>query len=352
MRLLTLVQRMLTGSATLIAITSTNSSAQTTIDGVIYASARYGLVKDSTYAPDARQNNFDIDRAYLNVRSKSDGGITTRLTVDVDGRRAATNQQSIRLKYAFVAWTPTGSALTYKFGAQNTPFVGYEEDLWGYRMQGPVALDRTKYLSSSDFGLAVEGAWKEQAVNIDAGLFNGETYAAAPGDNRKDLAGRVSVRFVASDNTSKSGGLRLTGFAQLGKATGGADRTRTAALLSWQTKVLTLGAEFSSMTDSTAASPDTRGRMISLFGAYQRPATPLGFIARIDQWDPNTRLSPATASLTASQQTRLIAGVSYQLARNVRLLFDADIASVENGPAINTFESANRNLFLHAEIKF
>ena len=38
---------------------------------------RYGLEKDSSYIPAANQNNFDIERAYLNVRSKMDGGITT-----------------------------------------------------------------------------------------------------------------------------------------------------------------------------------------------------------------------------------------------------------------------------------
>jgi hypothetical protein len=36
----------------------------------------------------------------------------------------------------------------------------------------------------------------------------------------------------------------------------------------------------------------------------------------------------------------------------VRLLFDADIASLLHGPGPNSFEAANRTLFVHAEIKF
>ncbi len=340
------------GGVLFLSLGASTIGAQTTFDGVIYASARYGLVRDTSYTPAARENNFDVERAYLNVRSRSDGGVSTRVTIDVDGRRAASNQQSIRLKYAYVAWTPAGSKLTYKLGEQNTPYVGYAEDLWGYRMQGTVALDRERYLSSSDFGLAVEGAWREQGVNMDVGLFNGETYSGAPGDNRKDLEARVSVRLHRTDNASKTGGLRLTGFVLAGHANGGAVRQRTAGLLSYQTSATLVAAELGTTTDSTAASARTHGSELSLFGTFQRPNSRIGFIARVDVWDPDTDRSPAAAALTASRQTRWIGGVSYQVAKNLRVLFDADIVNVEHGPANNTFEAANHNLFLHAEIKF
>jgi len=328
------------------------AGAQTTIDGVIFAHFRYGLETDSSFSPAANPNNFDIERAYVNVRSKLDRGVSSRITIDVDGRRAASNQLSFRLKYAYVTWTPEGSALTWKLGMQGTPLVGFEDDLWGYRMQGANPLDRTRYLSSSDFGAAVEGDWNDQAVNMDVGVFNGETYSGAPGDNRKDLEGRVSVRLFETDNTSKTGGLRVTGFALLGKATGGADRTRLVGMLSYSTKAMTLGAQYATMQDSTLASAETKGRMMSLFGTYDLPDRPIGFMGRVDKWDPNTDLSPTIASLTASEQTRIVAGVYYQVGKNLKLLLDADISSLQNGPGPNAFEAANRSLFLHAEIKY
>ncbi len=333
-------------------LTASGAAAQTTIDGVIYLNGSLGLTKDTTFSPAAARNNFDVDRVYLNWRNKSEGGITSRVTLDVDGRKAQSNQLTFLLKYAFVAWKPEGSELTWKLGLQNTPVIGFTEDIWGYRMQGKVAMDRAGYLSSADFGLAVEGGWREQAVNFDVGLFNGETYSRAPGDNRKDLAGRVSVRLLETNDMSKVGGLRLTGFAHVGQATGGADRRRLLGMLSYKTTALALGAEFAVTRDSTAASAETDGRVMSLFGAYDVPDSKFGFMARVDRWDPDTDLNPATASLTASEQTRVIGGVSYRLARNVRLLFDADIASIQNGPGPNAFEAANRTLFVHAEIKF
>jgi hypothetical protein len=328
------------------------AGAQTTVDGVIYASYRYGLTKDTSFTPDAAQNNFEIDRAYLNVRSKMDGGVSTRLTLDVDGRRAAANQLSFRLKYAFVSWTPEASALSYRFGMLPTPLVGYEDDLWGYRVQGPNPLDRAKYLSSSDIGAAVEGAWRNQGVNVEAGVFNGETYSGAPGDNRKDLAARLSVRLLETDNAGRTGGLRLTGFAHVGKATGGAERRRTVGMLTYVNSKLTLGAQYALMQDSTLASNETKGRMVSAFGHYTFPGRPLGVMGRLDRWDPDTDVSPATPDLAASEQTRVIAGVSYQVARNFRLLVDADVVSLQNGPGTNAFEAANRSVYLHAEIKY
>jgi hypothetical protein len=338
--------------AALLVLSTRPAAAQTTVDGVIYASYRYGLETDTSYTPDAAQNNFDIDRAYLNVRSKMERGVSTRLTIDVDGRKAAANQLSFRLKYAYMTWTPEGSALTYRFGMQATPLVGYEDDLWGYRMQGPNPLDRAKYLSSSDIGAAIEGAWRDQGVNLEAGVYNGETYSGAPGDNRKDLAARVSVRLAASDNTSRTGGLRATAFALVGKATGGADRTRTVGMLSYVSTALTLGAQYALMQDSTLASNATKGRMISVFGHYAFPGRAVGVMGRLDRWDPDTDLSPASADVAASEQTRVIAGVSYQLARNVKLLFDADVVTLQNGPGTNAFEAANRSVYLHAEIKY
>lgn len=337
---------------TLLLGASASLAAQTTVDGVIFANYRYGLETDSSYTPTARQNNFDIERAYLNVRSKTDGGVSTRLTIDIDGRRANAGQLSFRLKYAYVAWTPAGSSLTWTLGMQGTPQVGFEDELWGYRMQGPNPLDRARYLPSADIGAAVAGAWQKQRVNMDVGVFNGESFSRAPGDNRKDVAGRVSVRLLETNNASRTGGLRLTGFAQLGKATGGSDRTRAVGTLSYSTNALTLGTQYAVMQDSTLASPETKGRLISVFGTYNLKDRPVGFMGRVDRLDPDRDRNPTVASLDASEQTRVIAGVTYQLAKNVKLLLDADVVSLQNGPGPNSFQAANRSLYLHAEIKY
>jgi hypothetical protein len=329
----------------------TTLGAQTTVDGLIYTSFRYGLVKDEALTPDARPNNFEIDRAYLSARNRS-GAIATRVTIDIDNRRAAVNQQTFRLKYAYVDWTPEGSSVTWRLGMQNTPVIGYIEDVWGYRMQGTVPLDRYRYQSSSDIGLGAEGAWRSQAVTAHVGVFNGEGYSAQPGDHRKDVAGRVSVRLLETDNTSRTGGLRLTGFVSLGAMNTGGARDRYLALVTYQTKALTLGAEYAHTVDSTTADRTTEGRILSAFATHRREGAKLGLMARVDQWDPNTAATSATFDPLVSRQTRFIGGVSYLLAPNVRLLLDADLVSAQGSSVPNNFQAANRSVFLHTEIKF
>src|SRR2546426_9284428 len=123
---------------------------QVTVSGVAYLQYLYQL-KDTA----AHNNNFDVTRAYINVIGRFSGGVYTRITVDVNRPPAVTTDNSLRyrLKYAYAAYTPQGSSLTYKLGQIHTPFIDWEEALWDYRMQGQMAMERGGYLSSSDFGL-------------------------------------------------------------------------------------------------------------------------------------------------------------------------------------------------------
>src|SRR5438874_13026699 len=80
---------------------------QVTVGGVVYGQFLYQL-KDSLGA--GHQNQFSIQRAYINVIGRFSGGVQTRVTADL--QPTGTGNQMLRLKSAFVAWTPTGRALT------------------------------------------------------------------------------------------------------------------------------------------------------------------------------------------------------------------------------------------------
>src|SRR5439155_23687549 len=146
---------------------------QVTVGGVVYAQYLYQL-KDSLGAGD--QNQFSVQRAYINVIGRFSGGLRTRVTADVAPQVAAGNPQ-LRLKYAFAAWTPTGSPLTYKLGLLHTPWLDWEEALWDYRMQGTMALDRNGYATAADFGAGLDGKWQDDQVNRQLTVVNGEGYS-------------------------------------------------------------------------------------------------------------------------------------------------------------------------------
>jgi len=120
------------------------------VGGVAYAQYLYQLKDSANHV-----NNFDLTRVYVNVLGTFAGGIRTRVTSDV--YRNADGSLAYRLKYAYASWTPENSALTFKMGQIHTPWLDWEENLWDYRVQGTMALDRNGYLSSADLGAGIDG---------------------------------------------------------------------------------------------------------------------------------------------------------------------------------------------------
>jgi phosphate-selective porin O/P len=308
------------GAAAPLAAQNPAPAPSVTLSGVVYA--QWGAQLDSL----SPANNFDVTRAYLNAIGKFSGGITTRITADVyrDGDATAGGALNYRLKYAYAAWNPQGNPLTFRFGLTQAPWLDWEEQMWDYRMQGPMALDRTGYLSSSDFGLAVDGNFNNETVDFQAMAMNGENYNKTPGDSHKDFAARLSVRLVPTDDGSRVGGLRVTGYVQLGTPTSGGTRNRFIGMVSYRGKNVLLAGEFASTKDTVTAPAkvSTTGQVISAYGFYHLPASPVGIIARVDVVDPNT-------SVSNDGHTDLIAGVSYQLSPNVRLLADVDRVTLQ-----------------------
>jgi len=282
------------------------------VTGVVYTQYQY------TDAPIAAKSTFDMTRAYVNVLGRFSNGITTRLTTDI--LPSTNGSQNVRLKFAYAAWTPTGSSLTYKLGMIHTPFVDFEETLWDYRMQGTIAVDRNGAMTAADIGVGVDGHWNGERINGQLTIVNGEGYGGGVQDFRKDVQARVSVRLQPTNDNSRVGGFRATGYAGIGKATGGADRNRYLGMVSYRTNQYTVAGEFVSIKDGAL----TRS-IISAFGVYHlSPPSKIALIARVDLFDPNT-------SVANDGNTRIIAGGSYQLSPNVRLLADLDRVKGQGG---------------------
>jgi hypothetical protein len=311
-----------------------------TVGGVVYAQYLY-QIKDTA----AHANDFDITRAYVNVIGKFPTGLGTRVTADI--YRNTDGSLAYRLKYAFASYTPAGSPLTFKLGEIHTPWLDWEEALWDYRMQGQMAIERGGYLSSSDLGAGVDGNWHKDLVNLQVGIYNGENYNRAPGDKRKDLMGRASVRVMQTDDDSRVGGLRLTGYGQVGKPTGGGLRDRFIGMVSYRSKVFTLAGEYARTKDRSdnppaPATPNITtidGELLSFFGVLHIPQTKAALIGRVDVTDPNK-------DTDNDRQTRFIGGASYQLTPALRLLADVDNISYQGGtPTPALYATKTQGLF-------
>jgi hypothetical protein len=326
--------------------TAAPATPSVTIGGVVYTQYLY-QVKDTAN----HVNNFDVTRAYLTATGKFAGGLGTRLTADV--YRNADGSLGYRLKYAYAAYTPSHSALTFKLGEIHTPWLDWEEALWDYRMQGQMAMERAGYLTSSDLGAGIDGNWGSDRVNAQFGFYNGEGYSHAPGDQRKDAMGRVSFRLLDTDDASRVGGLRLTGYGQIGKPTGGGIRDRFIGMLSYRSKGLTLAGEFDRTKDRqdappAPATPSTStidGQVLSFFGVYKFPRIRTAIIGRVDITDPDT-------DTPNNRLTRYIAGASYQLTSVVRLLADVDDVVYQGGSPTPAQYATKAQALFQAQLVF
>ncbi len=289
---------------------------QVTVGGVVYAQYMY---QDFPVAGE-RLNNFDIKRAYLNVIGRFAGGVYTRVTADIyNAASSPDSSRSYRLKYAYFGYTPNGSSLTFKMGEIHTAWLEWEEALWDYRVQGAMALDRGGYMTASDLGAGIDYKQGPDKINGQFVIANGEGYSKGTGDVRKDAQMRLSARVMDTDDSSRVGGLRITGYGQIGKFTGGGDRNRYLGMVSYRSKQITLAGEFASTKDVAVT-----GRVISAFGVYKLTNSKIAALARVDITDPNT-------STANDKQTRIIGGVSYQVSPNLRLVGDLDRVSFETG---------------------
>jgi len=342
------LRRSITGllsAAALVAGARQGAAQQVTVSGVGYVQYAYQFSDTANHA-----NNFDITRAYINVIGRFAGGVGTRVTGDI--YQNADGSRTYRLKYAYVTYTPEHSPLTYKIGQMHTPWIDWEEALWDYRMQGQMAMERGGYMSSSDFGAGVDGKWGADRLNMQVGIYNGENYNKALGDQRKDLMARVSYRLLATDDGSRVGGLRLTGYAQYGAPTTGGQRQRFIGMLSYKSTDYTVAAEYAVTKDSTTGSgtvtpvASADGSVASVFGVLHLPRTRWAAIGRVDLTDPNTDTG-------GNRTTRFIGGVSYQLTPNLRVLGDLEHLAYESGTTPTPAQHAVQTVgYVHVQFTF
>ena len=302
------------------------AAPQLTVSGIAYAQWNYNL------SGDQHLNAFDVTRTYLNFNGKFAGGVSTRITPDI--YRNADGSLDYRLKYGYVAYQPNAGNVTYKFGLIQTPWVSREEDLWEYRMQGSIAVDRAGVMGSSDFGLSADAKLANGRFDLNAGIYNGEGYKTGEVDQRKDFMVRGSYLISATDDNSSAGGLRVSGYVGIGRTPGDGHRDRYVGQLSYRSQRVTLAGDYVRTKDGGG----TNGSIISAFGVYRLADSKWAILGRVDQYDPDT-------DLDNDASTRIIAGASYQLSPNLRLLGDVDLLSHEAGDPDLAVDPRNQALF-------
>jgi TolA-binding protein len=219
---------------------------------------------------------FDIKRFYLGVDHKFNDMFSANVTTDFQ-YSSAIGATELYIKKAYLQ-AKLNDALVFRLGAADMPWIPFAEDRYGYRYLEQTLTDRTKFGTSSDWGLHALGSFKGTPFSYQISVVNGLGYKTAPGTgaprpNSLDVEGRVSA--ATNGFTFALGGYD----GKLGKdqvlATGGTavthhDATRFNALASYENKQFRVGAEYFSAdnwTTVTSVAADAADGW-SLFGNY------------------------------------------------------------------------------------
>ena len=226
-----------------------------------------------------------MTRAYINVFGTINKFLSVRVTPDVVTSDVG---QTFRLKYAYAQvnlddWLGKGAWL--RGGVTQTPLVDYEENIYRYRFQGPIFVDREGFLTSSDSGGSFHMNLPHDLGDVHAGVYNGEGYSHSevPKDATKAFQLRASI--------CPAHGLRVTGFVDDDTVQRGLDRKRTVGQVTFEHPRVVAGVDWLHARDQkTPAAALMRARGYS---AWLEPnfTKQWGALLRYDRLRPDTNTS-------------------------------------------------------------
>ena len=139
----------------------------------------------------------DVKRFYLSVDHGFDKTFSANLTTDFRYNSNGTSKDVlVYVKKAYLQAKLSDAAI-FRVGAADLPWVPFVEDLYGYRYVENVLIDRTKYGTSSDWGVHFMGSALDGKLSYAASAINGAGYKTlSRSSNTIDLEGRVSFKPV------------------------------------------------------------------------------------------------------------------------------------------------------------
>lgn len=319
-------------------------------------------------APGAQNfNEFALDRLYLQSEYFATDKVRFQATLDAADTRNSTGNNVFlaETKYAFAEVKDVlAPGVWFRGGIIPLAFVPYEEDLWGYRVQGLVALDRWGYQTSSDLGVAVGGNLPAKHGSFQVNVNNMEGYKAKEIGKRKELQARLTVNPLASLG-GWAAGLFVTGYGSYGEYddTGLHPRTRSRVLgqVGIQTAQLTLAGDYFVVRDTNAKAKArfssvgtdsvVSGQGVSIFGAlnmglFAHPADSVELVWRYDHIDPDKDVDANSLNL-------YIAGAAYKWTKTIKTLADYEaVTYAANFTSPGVGKAPERRLKLQTEFRF
>ena len=213
----------------------------------------------------------ELKRFYVGIDHKFNDVFSANITTDFRyGTNGTSNDVLVYVKKAYLQ-AKLSPAFTIRVGAADLPWVPFDEGIYGNRYVEQVMIDRTKFGTSSDWGVHVLGTLgPNNLVSYQVSAINGSGYKTlARNSDTIDIEGRVSVSPI------KPITLALGGYTgKLGKSADNGSNTRRAsrfnALAAYTDKRIRAGIEYFAARNWNSVNtglPD-KSNGWSAFGSY------------------------------------------------------------------------------------
>jgi len=139
----------------------------------------------------------ELKRFYIGVDHKFSDVFSANITTDFRYNANGTSKDVlVYVKKAFLQ-AKLNPAFAVRIGAADLPWVPFVEGVYGYRFVENTLIDRTKFGTSSDWGVHVLGGFGNGLVNYQISAINGAGYKTlSRSSNTIDLEGRIDVHPV------------------------------------------------------------------------------------------------------------------------------------------------------------
>ena len=293
------------------------------VSGVVYFRWQNGVENASTVI-----NNFDVERAYVDIKKKIGDNSLARVTLDF-GRLSSTETTKNLygyLKYAYLEVPLVSSNLfnvinydiAGRVGLQETVWTSWVDKVLGLRWIAKSLTDNERVLTTADFGVGATGSfklWGSPFIEYLTTLLNGPGFGAPESDGFKDVAVRLNTTILKDKYW---GEVILGGFGNIGYRNGPA----------------TLYGEY---LVGTRINGYSIGSKLDLGYGF-------GLFARLDTYDPET-------TVANNQINRGFYGATYDMNKDVK--FALDFQSVTGGSVASTSAGVTTNIiYLHSMVAY
>lgn len=331
------------------------------LSGVLWGAWSVDLSHANPDAPSPNgANRFEVTRTYLDFHAQLSPRIALRITPDLalgfgsggnlDGTRV------LRLKFAYADFQALGPALAFRALMQPTPYHGFSDATWGYRVLGPDYVELFTGIGAADLGISAFGTMPGGWLDFQILLSNGEGFTRSESlrpeaGKYKDLAARLTFRpFPNGGQLAEA--LRLTVFGHYGikesVREAHAIRSRALGLLTWQPPGATFGLGGGKSWEDAVADSTIEAQDAFLFTGWGWVDLPwrLRAIGRFDLFHPDEGKSAGPGT-----STRLIAGLAYRFTEDVQLIGDWQRFAFEHAERMPE-GALGSALFLHLAANF